>query len=419
MSDIEKKLVFSILQYLSSVSESKRDDIDTESLEVAIQCLSTAFALDVNDEGQKEELSTETSLKEIFKYGLVLDKSENTPIGNMLKQVIKNTESNPIVSREEQIFEEKFQKYLSALTEKGFFTGTEPGSAAYNERVEKARARLKDEEKKAQVQREAQAEEKKAEGNAFLRDSKIDDAIKAYTEAIDLNPYNAIYYANRAAAYTSLRDHENAIEDCRKAVAIDPTYSKAYSRLGLAFFSLGKYHEAVHAYEKAKQLDPENETISQSLEIAKKKDAEQGDSHGGHGHSHGGSGHGHSHGGAGAGAGAGGMPDFSSMMSNPAIQNMMSSFQQGGAPPNMSDILSNPDMINAASQMMNNPQMSNLFNNPAIMNMASQMLSNPNMLSSMMSNFGGMGGGQGGQGGQGGHSHSHGSPQQKDDQGKE
>jgi len=401
---------------LSSVSESQRTDIDTESLEVAIQCLSTAFAMDVNDESQKEELSTETSLKEIFKYGLVLDKSENTPIGRMLKQVIKNSESNPIVSREEQIFEEKFQKYLAALTEKGFFTGTELGSAEYNERVEKARARLKDEEKKAQAQREAQAEEKKAEGNTFLRDSKIDEAIKAYTEAIDLNPYNAIYYANRAAAYTSLRDHESAIEDCRKAVAIDPTYSKAYSRLGLAFFSLGKYHEAVHAYEKAKELDPENDTIAQSLEIAKKKDAEQGD--GGHGHSHGPGqgghgGHGHSHGGA--GAAAGGMPDFSSMMSNPAIQNMMSSFQQSGTAPNMSDILSNPDMINAASQMMNNPQMSNLFNNPAIMNMASQMLSNPNMLSSMMSNFGGMGGaGAGaGQGGRGP------SSQEKEDQGKE
>merc|ERR1712137_678571 len=391
-----KQLVFSILQYLSSVSQSQREDIDVESLEVAIQCLGTAFALDVNDEAQKEEFATETSLKEIFKYGLVLDKSENTPLGNMLKQVIKTSENDPIQSREEKIFEEKFEKYLAALTEKGFFTGTQPGSAEYKERMEKARARLKEEEKKAQAQREAQAEEKKAEGNALLRDSKIDDAIKAYTEAIDLNPYNAIYYGNRAAAYTSLRDHESAIEDCRKAVAIDSTYSKAYSRMGLAFFSLGKYHEAVHAYEKAKELDPENETIAQSLEIAKKKHDEQGGghSHGGHGHSHAGGagGHGHSHGPAG---GAGGMPDFSSMMNNPAIQNMMSSFQQGGAPPNMSDILSNPDMINAASQMMNNPQMSNLFNNPAIMNMASQMLSNPNMLGSMMSNFGGMGG-QGG-----------------------
>ena len=89
---IEKQLVFSILQYLSSVSQSQREDIDVESLEVAIQCLGTAFALDVNDEAQKEEFATETSLKEIFKYGLVLDKSENTPLGNMLKQVIKTSE---------------------------------------------------------------------------------------------------------------------------------------------------------------------------------------------------------------------------------------------------------------------------------------------------------------------------------------
>merc|ERR1711974_176884 len=154
-------------------------------------------------------------------------------------------------------------------------------------------------------------------GNTLLRESKHDEAIEKYTEAINLNPYNAIYYANRAAAYTSLRRHDKAIEDCKKAVAVDPTYGKAYSRMGLAYFSLGRYHEAVHAYESAKKLDPENASIIQSLEIAKKKHIEKPGAEGaGHGHSHGeGAGHGHSHGGA---------PDLSGLMNNPGIQNMVS-----------------------------------------------------------------------------------------------
>ena len=96
-----------------------------------------------------------------------------------------------------EIFEEKFQKYLTTLTEKGFFTGTEPGSQEYNDRVEKARSRLKEEEEKANKVRMEKAEEKKAEGNALLRENKTDEAIEKYTEAIELNPYNAIYYANR------------------------------------------------------------------------------------------------------------------------------------------------------------------------------------------------------------------------------
>merc|ERR1711974_452164 len=173
---------------------------------------------------------------------------------------------------------------------------------------------------KAKERRIAQAEEKKAEGNTLLRESKTEEAIERYSEAINLNPNNAIYYANRAAAYTSLRRHDKAIEDCKHAIAIDPKYSKAYSRMGLAYFSLGRYHESVHAYEHAKELEPENESIAQSLEIAKKKEQEKGAPGGspGHGHSHGPGGHSHSH-----GAQGGGVPDLSGLMNNPGIQNMV------------------------------------------------------------------------------------------------
>merc|ERR1712137_1381498 len=89
-------------------------------------------------------------------------------------------------------------------------------------------------------------------------------------------------------------------------------------------FSLGRYHEAVHAYERANELEPNNDSILQSLEIARKKDLEKsGGAAGGHGHSHGGSpGHGHSHGGA-----PGGMPDFSGLMNNPGVQNLVNAFQ--------------------------------------------------------------------------------------------
>jgi len=397
---IEKKLVFSILQYLTEVNSKAPEGVDVESLEVAIQCLSQAFSLDVNDEEHKKQHAIGSPLDQVFRYGLVLDASEDTPISGLLKKALNTAEKNPIKSREEQIFEEKFEQYLKSLTEKGFFTGTEPGTQQYNDRVEKARSRLKEEEEKAKQRRVELAEEKKAEGNTLLRENNIDEAIEKYSEAINLNPYNAIYYANRAAAYTSLRRHDKAIEDCKKATTIDPTYGKAFSRMGLAYFSLGRYHEAVHAYERAKELDPENQSVLQSLEIAKKKHIEKTAEEGGHGHSHGGApcghshdgaaGHGHSHGGAGA-------PDLSGLMNNPAIQNMVNSFQsqmQTGQAPNISDILSNPEMMSTAAQMMNNPGVSGLLNNPAIMNMASQMLSNPDMLGSMMSNFGGgMGGG--------------------------
>ena len=39
-------------------------------------------------------------------------------------------------------------------------------------------------------------------------------------------------YSYRAAAYSKLNKHQQAIEDCNRALSIDPSYSKAYGRMG-------------------------------------------------------------------------------------------------------------------------------------------------------------------------------------------
>lgn len=57
-------------------------------------------------------------------------------------------------------------------------------------------------------------------------------AIESYTEAITLDGSNAVYYSNRAAAYSSLQEHSKAIADSEKALEIDAKFVKAYSRLG-------------------------------------------------------------------------------------------------------------------------------------------------------------------------------------------
>lgn len=69
-------------------------------------------------------------------------------------------------------------------------------------------------------------------GNDRLANKKFQEAIVSYSKAIDLNKSNAIYYSNRAAAYSHIGQHHKAIEDCKQAITIDPLYVKAYSRLG-------------------------------------------------------------------------------------------------------------------------------------------------------------------------------------------
>jgi small glutamine-rich tetratricopeptide repeat-containing protein alpha len=78
----------------------------------------------------------------------------------------------------------------------------------------------------------AQAEKLKQSGNSLMSGQKYSEAIKAYTDAIELDPFNPIYYSNRAAAHSSAGDHLAAVGDADKAISVDPKFVKAYHRLG-------------------------------------------------------------------------------------------------------------------------------------------------------------------------------------------
>ena len=65
-----------------------------------------------------------------------------------------------------------------------------------------------------------------------MKNERYQDAVECYTKALGLDSSNAVYYSNRAAAYSKLEDHVRAIQDCEQAVGIDPGYSKAYGRMG-------------------------------------------------------------------------------------------------------------------------------------------------------------------------------------------
>ena len=87
----------------------------------------------------------------------------------------------------------------------------------------------------------AAAEKLKATGNSQMSAKKYDDAIKSYTEAIKLDPTNAVYYSNRAAAYSSKNEHSSAVLDAEKAIEVDPSFVKAYHRLGCATIIVSNY----------------------------------------------------------------------------------------------------------------------------------------------------------------------------------
>lgn len=69
----------------------------------------------------------------------------------------------------------------------------------------------------------------------FVAAHKYGQAIDLYSQAIELNGDNAVYWANRAFAHSKLEEYGSAIQDASKATEIDPKYSKA-KHICLEFF---------------------------------------------------------------------------------------------------------------------------------------------------------------------------------------
>lgn len=116
-----------------------------------------------------------------------------------------------------------------------------------------------------------EAEEWKKNGNEAMKADKYQEALKCYTRAIEKNPYNAVYYCNRAAVYSKLDRQQETIKDCQEAIKLEPQYSKAYSRLGIAYTNLNRFEEAYEAYKIALKFDPTNQAYESNLKLAEEK----------------------------------------------------------------------------------------------------------------------------------------------------
>lgn len=328
----KRQLVFSILEFLQTCIEDgtvKPEEI--ESLEVATQCIGETFDVDITNEAQKRELSIKpANLLQIF---------------NVFLKTQKKTQETKVDSAP----------------------------------VSQSSKTITDEDKK-------KAEEFKSQGNVKVTEKNYTEAVKLYSQAIELVGGNAVYYANRAAAYSQLNDQDNAIKDSLKSAEIDPSYAKAYSRLGHAYYCKEDYSNATEAYKKASELDPNNANIKTALKNCIQRSSSSSavaDSS-------------RSVAEPNPLAGAGGMPgadalggmDFASLMSNPMIRNMANQFMQSGA---MNEMMRDPSkMMDMAQQFMggangggapaggDNP-LASLMNNPEMARLAEQFGANGGM----------------------------------------
>ncbi|KAF1318577.1 Tpr repeat-containing protein, partial [Globisporangium splendens] len=358
---------------LAWIDKKKKDDtVDTENVEVGIQCLSEAFKLNVHDEQQKRTyaLSGSATFEDIFAAGL---KALNIEVGARRKSMHVCAYAVLRCVRVCAVDPDLWKKWIAKLEEKNFFNGLPAGSDEHTARLKKALAKFKekfgDVKKPAPAapsmskeEKEAKAEEAKAKGNSALSAGDYKQAAAHYEEALKLSPAGPnshIYHSNLAAALTYLGKYDEVIDHSEKSIALKPAYVKAYSRMGHAYVQLKDFDGAIDAFRRGLEVDSTNAACKDGLAEAERKRrqvqtsaapaAPAGD------------------------AAAGGMPDLSGLAS-----------MLGGGGGGLADLMNNPALQQMASSMMQNPQM---------MQMAQNMMQNPEMLSSMMNNLGGMGGG--------------------------
>lgn len=424
MTALKSQLTRDIVRFLleeraSAVSPDARD-----ALGVAAECVSAALLGDSCTTPPPALLPGDPSLMHLYCLGLANYEQIARAIASHRADVTTTptptTTAPPPVTTEsvrrvpidaafdDAALEERFQAYVALLEQQGYFKGITRDSAAWVDRVAKARDKFRTrfgasvssssqsvnvpvvaaaaaaatpEAKSVPVASAAppsadaiaRAEKFKAAGNALLQAQKYDAALVEYEQAIALNGQVAIYHANKAAALSFLNRHSDAVDAAERAIHIDPSYTKAYSRLGLSLLALNRTREALAAYEEAARREPDNAQYATAVQTTRAKlsaseavvaEPDDDDDDGG------------DDGDVGSplgarGAGAGGMPDLASLMGNPMVAQMMA----------------NPQMRAMAQQMMSDPNaMANLMNNP--------------MLQSMMGGMGGGGGAGAGRGGQ-------------------
>ncbi|KAB2073394.1 hypothetical protein ES319_A07G079000v1 [Gossypium barbadense] len=116
----------------------------------------------------------------------------------------------------------------------------------------------------------SQAEEIKVQANEAFKAHKYGQAIDLYTQAIELNSQNAVYWANRAFAHTKLEEYGSAMQDATKAIEVDPKYSKGYYRRGAAYLAMGKFKEALKDFQQVKKICPNDPDATKKLKECEK-----------------------------------------------------------------------------------------------------------------------------------------------------
>lgn len=103
------------------------------------------------------------------------------------------------------------------------------------------------------------ASELRGQAASSYSEQKYEEAVKLYTEAIQLNPRSALFHAKRGQVYLKLVKPNACIRDCDRALELNSDSAAAYKFRGRAHRLLGNWEQAAKDLRQACKLDFDEE----------------------------------------------------------------------------------------------------------------------------------------------------------------
>lgn len=130
----------------------------------------------------------------------------------------------------------------------------------FKQEIEKMMERTAATEKERKERNRMTAWDYNRQGDRYYDLEQYEEAVKSYTEAIQLQANNSMFYNSRGCAYDNLGEYNKAISDYNVAIAIGPLNAVFYYNRGHSYDKLEEYDKAISDYTRAIELSPNNAT---------------------------------------------------------------------------------------------------------------------------------------------------------------
>jgi len=112
------------------------------------------------------------------------------------------------------------------------------------------------------------AQMKKRYGNSCMQKGKYVEAIMEYTEAIQLEPANAVLYGNRSLAFLKEKQYFFAMKDAETTIRLAPEWAKGYYRKGQVEYAIEAFADAISSYKIGLKKSPYDKILLKAKDEA-------------------------------------------------------------------------------------------------------------------------------------------------------